>query len=84
MMSGVHGIDMGCLVIAADDGIMPQTIEHFNIFRLLDISKLIIVINKIDLVEDDILEIIDINDFRPGDKLKLKIWRFFKLLRIKT
>ena len=63
MMSGIHGIDMGCLVIAADDGIMPQTIEHFNIFRLLDISKLIIVINKIDLVENDILEIIKLEIF---------------------
>ena len=41
MMSGIHGVDIGLLVIAADDGIMPQTIEHFNIFRLLGIPKLL-------------------------------------------
>ena len=55
---GAHLTDIIIIVIAADDGIMPQTIEHFNIFKLLDISKLIIVINKIDLVEDEIIEII--------------------------
>ena len=48
MMSGVYSIDIGLLVIAADDGIMPQTIEHLNIFKLFNISDLIIVINKID------------------------------------
>ena len=35
MISGSHGIDVGLLVIAADDGPMPQTIEHLNIFKLL-------------------------------------------------
>ena len=58
MMSGIHSIDIGLLVIAADDGIMPQTIEHFNILKLLNISDLIIVINKIDLVESEIIDII--------------------------
>ena len=58
MMSGIHSIDIGLLVIAADDGIMPQTIEHFNILKLLNISDLIIVINKIDLVDSEIIDII--------------------------
>ena len=58
MMSGIHSIDIGLLVIAADDGIMPQTIEHFNIMKLLNISDLIIVINKIDLVDSEIIDII--------------------------
>ena len=72
MMSGIHGVDIGILVIAADDGIMPQTIEHFNIFKLLDISKLIIVINKIDLVEDEIIEIInlDIHELLENSKFQ--------------
>ena len=81
MMSGVHGIDIGCLVIAADDGIMPQTIEHFNIFRLLDISKLIIVINKIDLVENDILEIIKLEIF---DLLKDTKFENCSILNVST
>ena len=58
MMSGIHSIDIGLLVIAADDGIMPQTIEHFNILKLLNISDLIIVINKIDLADFEIIDII--------------------------
>ena len=63
MVTGINAIDYALLVIAADDGIMPQTIEHFNIFRLLGISKLVIVINKIDLVEDELLEIIKLEIF---------------------
>ena len=63
-MTGVQGIDIGLLVISADDGIMPQTQEHFNIISLLQISKLLIVINKIDLVDDDIIKLVklEIND----------------------
>ena len=38
MMSGSSGIDIAILVVAADDGIMPQTIEHFEILKLLDIQ----------------------------------------------
>ena len=58
MMSGVHSIDIGMLVIAADDGIMPQTKEHINILSLLNIKKMIVVINKIDLVDLEIIEIV--------------------------
>jgi len=58
MISGIHGVDIGLLVIAADDGVMPQTIEHLNIFKLLNISKLIIVVNKIDLVDNEIIEVV--------------------------
>ena len=60
MMSGVHSIDIGLLVIAADDGVMPQTIEHLNILKLFNISDLIIVINKIDLVDKEWLELIEL------------------------
>ena len=70
MMSGVHGINIGLLVIAADDGIMPQTIEHFNIFKLLDVAKLIIVINKVDLVEDEIIEIIKLEIIELVERTK--------------
>lgn len=52
MLAGVGAIDAALLVIAADEGIMPQTREHLAILRLLDIPDIIIVISKIDLIDD--------------------------------
>lgn len=52
MLAGVGGIDAALLVIAADEGIMPQTREHLAILRLLDIKNLLIVLSKIDLIDD--------------------------------
>ena len=65
MVAGVSAIDSVILVIAADDGIMPQTKEHFQILKLLDITSGIIVINKIDLVNEEWLDLIEleIKDF---------------------
>lgn len=51
MLAGVGGIDLVLLVIAADEGIMPQTREHINILELLDIKKGIVVLTKTDLVD---------------------------------
>lgn len=59
MVAGVSTIDMALFVIAADDGIMPQTREHLDIVRLLGISKGIFVITKIDLVEPDWIELVE-------------------------
>ena len=58
MVSGVNAIDSSLLVIAADDGIMPQTREHFNILKILKINSGVVVINKIDLVDDEWLNLI--------------------------
>ncbi|MDD3732339.1 MAG: selenocysteine-specific translation elongation factor [candidate division Zixibacteria bacterium] len=58
MIAGAGGIDCVMLVIAADDGWMPQSQEHFQIVRLLNIKNGLIVINKIDLVEKDWLELL--------------------------
>src|SRR5438132_9537374 len=55
MLAGAHGIDLVALVIAADEGVMPQTREHFDICRLLDVRKGLIVISKTDLVEEELL-----------------------------
>jgi len=49
MVAGATGIDLALLVVAADDGVMPQTREHLDILRLLGVNKGIIVISKIDL-----------------------------------
>jgi selenocysteine-specific elongation factor len=70
MLSGIQSIDVGLLVVAADDGIMPQTIDHFNILKLLKVSKLIILINKIDLVDDEMIQLVklEIEDLINGSK----------------
>jgi selenocysteine-specific elongation factor len=58
MVAGVSTIDFFMLVIAADDGIMPQTIEHLDILTFFNIRDGIIVINKIDLVDEELLELV--------------------------
>ncbi|MDD7761889.1 MAG: selenocysteine-specific translation elongation factor [Firmicutes bacterium] len=64
MLSGVHGMDLVMMVIAADEGIMPQTIEHINILSLIGVKRGIVVITKIDMVDKDWLELVvsDIKD----------------------
>tara|TARA_S200000501_G_scaffold68279_1_gene59987 strand:- start:11714 stop:13612 length:1899 start_codon:yes stop_codon:yes gene_type:complete len=58
MLSGSTGIDIAVLVIAADDGVMPQTREHFEILKLLNIKNGFVVLNKVDLVEEDWVELV--------------------------
>ena len=58
MVAGVSTIDLVLLVIAADDGIMPQTREHIDILKLLQIKQGIIVLTKIDLVEPEWVELV--------------------------
>ena len=58
MLAGAHGIDVVALVIAADEGVMPQTREHFDICRLLGVQQGLVVITKIDLVEAELLELV--------------------------
>ena len=53
MIGGAVGIDAALLVVAADDGPMPQTIEHLRILRLLGIDRVIVAMSRIDLVDDD-------------------------------
>jgi len=60
MVAGVNSIDIGLLVISADDGIMPQTKEHFDILSLLKIPQGIVALNKVDLINDkDWLDLIE-------------------------
>jgi len=58
MVAGVWGIDLVALVIAADEGVMPQTREHLDICRLLKVKKGLIVLTKIDLVDRELLELV--------------------------
>ena len=58
MLAGVGGIDLALLVVAADEGVMPQTREHLAILDLLQVQKGIVVITKKDLVDEELLELV--------------------------
>ena len=58
MLAGAGGIDIAMLVIAANEGIMPQTREHLAILDLLGISKGVVALTKKDLVDADIIELV--------------------------
>lgn len=60
MLSGVTGMDLVLLVIAADESIKPQTREHFDICRLLGVQRGIIVLTKTDLVDQDLLALVQL------------------------
>jgi selenocysteine-specific elongation factor len=72
MVSGAAGIDLVMMVIAADEGIMPQTREHLNICSLLGISSGVVALTKIDLVEKDWLNLVhaEIIEFLHGTFLE--------------
>lgn len=72
MLAGAFGMDLVLLIIAADEGIMPQTREHLDIIRLLGISQGIVVITKTDLVDEEWLMMVeeDIREYLAGTELK--------------
>ena len=59
MLAGAHGIDLLALVIAADESVMPQTREHFDICRLLGVTNGLVVITKKDLVDEEMLALVE-------------------------
>jgi len=59
MLAGIGGIDLVLLVIALDEGVMPQTVEHFEILKMLHVKQGIIVFTKSDLVDDDWAEMVE-------------------------
>jgi selenocysteine-specific elongation factor len=72
MVAGASTIDLVALIIAADEGVMPQTREHLDICTLLGIKKGLITLTKIDLVEEDWLDLVqeDIKEFLNGTFLE--------------
>ncbi len=72
MLAGVHGIDLVILVIAADESVMPQTREHFDICRLLGVTAGIVALTKIDMVEPELLDLAraEIEDYVAGSFLE--------------
>jgi len=71
MVSGASGIDLVLLVIAADSGVMPQTIEHVNIITALGIKKGVVALTKTDLVDDDLLDLAKLEISEYLDKTSL-------------
>ncbi len=72
MVAGATGIDLALLVVAADDGVMPQTREHLEIMHLLDIRGGLIAITKCDLVESELVELVreEIGEITAGTFLE--------------
>ena len=58
MVAGATGIDVALLVVAADEGVMPQTLEHLAVLEFLGIAAGVVAITKVDLVEPDWLELV--------------------------
>lgn len=58
MLAGACGIDIVLLVVAADEGVMPQTVEHLDILNYLGVKKGIIVLTKCDLVDEDFISLV--------------------------
>lgn len=72
MLAGVGGIDIALLVVAADEGVMPQTREHLAILDLLGIENIIVALTKIDLIDDpDWIELVslDVEDLLSSTRL---------------
>lgn len=57
MLAGASGLDMVLLVVAADEGVMPQTVEHLDILSYLNIKNGLVVMTKCDLVDDELLDL---------------------------
>ncbi|MFH0728672.1 MAG: selenocysteine-specific translation elongation factor [Pseudomonadota bacterium] len=72
MVAGATGIDIVALVVAADEGVMPQTREHMEICTLLGVEFGVVVLTKIDMVDEEMLELAtaDVSDFVQGTFLE--------------
>ncbi len=72
MLSGASGIDLVLLIVAADEGVMPQTVEHVQICELLGIERGVVALTKTDMVDEDLLELAvsDVKSFLDSTFLK--------------
>lgn len=72
MLAGAGGMDLVMLVVAADEGVMPQTVEHLDILSILGIRRGVIVITKTDLADPDLVDLVeeDIRELVKGTFLE--------------
>ena len=68
MVAGAGGVDVALLVVAADEGVMPQTREHLDVLRLLRVPELVVALTRTDLVDEELLELaeLDARDLLEG------------------
>ncbi len=59
MVAGAAGMDVAMVVVAADDGVMPQTREHLDILRLLDVQNIVVAVTKADLVDEELYLLVE-------------------------
>ena len=59
MVAGAWGIDLGLLLVAVDDGWMPQTEDHFRVLQLLGVERIVIALNKIDIAGEDMVALVE-------------------------
>ena len=72
MLAGAQGLDAVLLVVAADEGVMPQTREHLEILDLLDVRRGLVVLTKVDLVDTDWLELVQAEVIAALESTSLK------------
>ena len=72
MVSGAVGVDLALIVIAADEGVMPQTLEHFEVLRLLGVDRGVVAISKKDLVDEEMADLVEseVHDLLEGTGLE--------------
>jgi selenocysteine-specific elongation factor len=72
MLAGATGFDLALIVVAADDGVMPQTREHVDIINLLGVNRAVFAITKTDLVDEDMIALVedDIKSLVKGTQLE--------------
>lgn len=72
MVAGATGIDIALLVVAADDSVMPQTIEHVEVLHLLGVRRGVVAVTKIDTVDSEMVELVvdDVQRFLAGTPLE--------------
>lgn len=61
MVAGAGGVDVALLVVAADEGVMPQTREHLHVLRLLQVPELVVALTRSDLVDEELLELAELD-----------------------
>ena len=83
MVAGATGVDVALLVVAADEGIMPQTIEHLAILEFLGVATGVVAVTKVDLAEPEWLELVvdDIRDRLEGTTVQ---WEPPQAVSVKT
>lgn len=72
MVAGATGMDLALIVVAADDSVMPQTIEHIEVLHLLNVRRAVVAVTKIDIVDSEMVELVveEVRELLAGTPLE--------------